>query len=148
MSSTEEEGGLRYPPWLVARRRALRIVAIVMSASSVALVVTAGVLTFHTEAAFDEARCPFRTAETRDVAPGIQVRDEARVCLDGLAEHRFRVLRAGREPLEIGRRRLGTERYARGAWSWTATLAGEHVHVRVVNPGAGPVTYKEEQMQR
>ena len=147
MRSGEEEGGLRYPPWLVARRRALRIVAIVMSVSSGALVVAAFVLTWRTEAAFDESRCPWRAGETKDVAPEVHVRDDARTCLSDLAEHRFIVTRRGQAPLEIGRRRLGTARWAPGVWSWEPTLADGHVHVRVVNPGAGPVTYKEEQMR-
>lgn len=141
MSARDE---LKYPPWIETRKKTIRVVGIVMSVSSVALVVTATVLTMHTESAFDEARCPWRVVETREV-DGVRVEDDARECLSGLAEHRWQVVRDG-HAVEIGRRRLGTELFARGVWSWTPTLDHGHVHVRVENPHAGPVIYREEQV--
>ena len=45
------------------------------------------------EAAFDEATCPYQVMETREVAEGVEVREDARRCQADVEEHRWVLLR-------------------------------------------------------
>lgn len=81
-----------------------------------------GVLVFsmvamqQNEAAFDEATCPYEEVEVREVADGVRIREEGRACQEGVAEHRWVLLRDGEEPEPIGLRRLDAELFRDYRW--------------------------------
>jgi hypothetical protein len=94
------------------------------------------------EAAFDEARCPYREdGEVRLVRAGVRVRRDERTCQEGVAEHRWVLLRDGEPPVEIGRRRLEA-RFFEGQ---TLSVAEEEGRVRleIRNPGMEPRVFRE-----
>ena len=72
------------------------------------------------EAAFDESTCPFVEGETREVADGVRVREDARTCQPEVEQHRWVLLRDGREPQPIALRVLGAEDW--NGYTWTASL--------------------------
>lgn len=85
-----------------------------------------------------ESVCPFRdTGEVRALPEGGEVVERARVCVPGIAEHRFDLHDGGRV-VEVGRRRLPIE-----AWEghgWSAERVGDDVHVRVTPPEGAAFT--------
>jgi len=87
----------------------------------------------RSELAFDERTCPFEEREVREVAAGVSVREEARVCQPEVEEHRWVLLRDGHPELPVAQRRLD-QRFFRGA-SWTAAWEDERVTVEIHNPG-------------
>ena len=92
--------------------------------------------------AHDEGRCPCHEVETREVAPGLAVREDARQCLPEIEEHRWLVVRAGAEPLELGRFPLEAEQIDRG-FPWTAELVEGRAVVTVTNEGRGELVFRE-----
>lgn len=135
---------LRIPPFLAKRKKLIRGIGIFISVTSVGMVLFALFMILRNERAHDETRCPYRFVETRTLADGVSVSDEARSCVDGLSEHRWMIQRVGSAPLEIGRRRLSTDAYTAPRYTWTPTLEGTHVRVHVENRGMRPITYREE----
>lgn len=92
--------------------------------------------------AHDETRCPFREVETRDVAPGLRLREDARRCLPEIEEHRWLVVRAGAEPLELGRFPLEADQLERG-FPWTVDVEDGRAVVTVTNEGRGELVFRE-----
>ncbi|UJR78223.1 hypothetical protein [Sandaracinus amylolyticus] len=92
--------------------------------------------------AHDEARCPFEERETRDVASGLRVREDARRCLPEIEEHRWLVLRDGHEPLELGRFPLEAEQITAG-FPWSASVDDGRAVVTVTNEGRGDLVFRE-----
>lgn len=92
--------------------------------------------------AHDETRCPFHEVETRDVAPGLRVREDARRCLPEIEEHRWLVVRAGAEPLELGRFPLEAEQMERG-FPWTAEVEDGRAVLTITNEGRGELVFRE-----
>ena len=91
--------------------------------------------------AHDEGRCPFAEVETRQVGPGLQVRQESRRCLPEIEEHRWLAVRGGAR-LELGRFPLEADQVERG-FPWTATLESGHAVVTVQNEGRGELVFRE-----
>lgn len=140
----DEPEVLRIPPFLAKRKKLIRGIGIFISVTSAAMVIFTLVMIIRNERAHDETRCPFRAAGARTLAEGVIVKDESRTCIEGLSEHRWLLERAGTESLELGRRRLATDAYSASRYTWTPTLEGEHVRVRIENAGMPPITYREE----
>jgi hypothetical protein len=92
--------------------------------------------------AHDESRCPFREVETRRVATGLEVREEARRCLPEVEEHRWLVLREGGEPRELGRYPRRTAQPGQGL-PWRARERDGRVIVTVTNVGRGDIVFRE-----
>ena len=92
--------------------------------------------------AHDEGRCPFHELETRAVTPSVRVREDARRCLPEIEEHRWLVIRGGREPLELGRFPLEADQTERG-FPWTATLEDGRAVVTITNEGRGELVFRE-----
>ena len=92
--------------------------------------------------AHDEGRCPFHELETRDLTPDLRVREDARRCLPEIEEHRWLVIRAGREPLELGRFPLEAEQTERG-FPWTVALEDGRAVVTITNEGRGELVFRE-----
>lgn len=91
--------------------------------------------------AHDEARCPFREVETREVGPAVRVREDARRCLPEIEEHRWTAIRDGRE-LELGRFPLESEQIARG-FPWQASVEDGRAVVTIENEGRGEIVFRE-----
>ncbi|GAB5549860.1 MAG: hypothetical protein RLP09_04540 [Sandaracinaceae bacterium] len=91
------------------------------------------ILMARSEMAFDEATCPYEERETRQVADGVRVREDARVCQEGVEEHRWVLLRRGEEPRPMALRRLEQSLYQ--GYTWTATLRDGLVRIEIDNPG-------------
>lgn len=123
-----------FPKWLVV----LGALPAVLSVGTFAFIARFGM-------AHDESRCPFREVETRAVAPGIRVREDARRCLPEVEEHRWSALRAGRPELELGRFPLEAALIERG-FPWTATIEEGRAIVTVQNEGEGEIVFREPEV--
>jgi hypothetical protein len=130
-------------PLAAKRRKALKILGILFTVPSVFLVLFVFGVIIRNERAHDEARCPFVRVEARDVEGG-RVADERRRCVEGIEEHRWLLERGAGAPLELGRRRLASDFYAAGRYTWRPFVEQGHARVHVENTGAPPVTYREE----
>jgi hypothetical protein len=96
-----------------------------------------------TERAHGTESCPFRELTRREVAPGVQVVEDARRCLDDVEERRYRVLRGGVERL-LGSRRFEPSAFQGAGYRWQAELASTgEVTVQVRNPGHAPAAFRE-----
>ena len=89
-------------------------------------VLVLGIIGFYSRylVAFDEESCPYAEVETRAVAAGVDVREDQRVCQEGVEEHRWVLLRAGRDLLELGRQPMPAEAYGDG-YRWEAEVDEE-----------------------
>jgi hypothetical protein len=95
------------------------------------------------ESAHDAARCPFVEVERRRLAAHAHVVEERRVCVAGVEERRWTLMRGGRARV-LGSRRLDHAAFETGRYRWIAevTRAGE-VRVVVENAGHGRVLFRE-----
>jgi hypothetical protein len=118
-----------------------RPLLIVLATAPVGVAVFAFAFMVHSEVAFDEDRCPYRTREERSVGDAVSVREEARACSDGVEEHRWVLLRDGDAPLELGRRRLVAELYQ--GYTWEAREENGRVRIEIRNPGQDPRVFRE-----
>ncbi|MGF1467621.1 MAG: hypothetical protein ACFCGT_15965 [Sandaracinaceae bacterium] len=121
-----------------------RPVLIVLATAPIGAIALSLAWMARSEAAFDEASCPYREdGEVREVADGVALREDVRRCVDGVEEHRWVLLREGAEPLAIGRRRLDSARFA-SPYAWSATLDDDgRVRLVIRNPGMAPRTFRE-----
>lgn len=124
------------------RRRLLKVLAIVVAVPSVLLFAGVSFFVARTVYMHDEERCPFERVEVRDVAAGIDVLEEKRVCQEGVEEHRWLVVREDGARREVGRRRLLQPAYE--DYRWTATLEDGQVHIEVENEGVEAAHWREE----
>lgn len=98
---------------------------------------------FINETSHNEARCPYVPGETRKLAAGISVREDARNCLWDVQDHRYSVIRGEQEHV-LGRRRFRAEAFTPGHYSWSAALSPEdEVSVVVKNEGHGDARFRE-----
>lgn len=116
-------------------------VLFVIATAPIAFAIFFFVFIARSEVAFDETRCPYVEQELREVRSGVSVREERRTCQDGVEEHRWVLLRNGREPLELGRRRLEAALYE--GYSWAATEPEGRVRIEILNPGQHPRVFRE-----
>jgi hypothetical protein len=109
------------------------------------LLMPVGILAFMgiAQLAHNESRCPFEQRSVQQLAPGVSVQEEARRCLPGTEERRYRLSRAGALRV-LGERRLASKAFAAGRYSWTASIndRGE-VQVIVHNADHGDVLFRE-----
>lgn len=92
--------------------------------------------------AHDEARCAFREVETRELGPGVQVREDARRCLPEIEEHRWTAIRQGAPERELGRFPLESDQIDRG-FPWSARLEDGRAIVTIQNEGRGELVFRE-----
>jgi len=98
---------------------------------------------FVDELAHDEGRCPYVRGETRALGHEVYVREDRRVCLGDVEDHRYSVIRAGQERL-LARRRFRAEAFAAGRYEWQAQLSDQNeVHLHVKNLGHADADYRE-----
>jgi hypothetical protein len=90
-----------------------------------------------------ESRCPFQQRSVQALAAGVSVREEARQCMSGTEERRYRLDRAG-ELRVLGERRLAREAFSSEHYRWTASIneRGE-VQVLVNTHPQGEVLFRE-----
>jgi hypothetical protein len=90
-----------------------------------------------------ESRCPFAQRSLQTLAPGVSVREEARQCIPGKEERRYRLERAGTMQV-LGQRRLAREDFGPDRYLWTASFndRGE-VQVIVNSKPHGEVMFRE-----
>ena len=139
-----EEDGWRGPFQLDDRRRTiLKWIGVAVVVPAIAAFVLIMIFVARAELAFDESDCPFASVETRDVAPGVRVLDEARTCQEGIVEHRWIVERNGARR-EIGRRRLSADAYAPDAYRFRVELPGGFVHLTIENDGVEGASFRED----
>jgi hypothetical protein len=120
-----------------------RVVAIVLATAPIGVLVFVLIFVARTELAFDEERCPYVEGELRSVAAGVAIREDARVCQEDVEERRWVLLRERQPPLELGRRRLGTELWGEG-YTWSAHVDDEgRVRVEIQNPSQPPRLFRE-----
>lgn len=100
------------------RKRALKIIGMIMSALMVTAMLTILVLIVRNERAHDERTCKFAPLSERTLGR-TKVREESRRCLPELEERRYLVERAGDKPFELARKRMPPERFAVGRYAWT-----------------------------
>jgi hypothetical protein len=92
--------------------------------------------------AHDEVECPFHEVETRTVAEGARIREEARRCIPEIEEHRWLALRGEGEGLELGRFPLESAQIERG-FPWSAAVDDGRMVVTVTNEGRGDLVFRE-----
>jgi hypothetical protein len=98
---------------------------------------------FVTELAHNEKRCPYVTGETRELGAAVAVREDHRNCLGDVEDHRFSVIRAGREHV-LGLRRFDAKAFATGRYRWEAKLSDQgEVQVSVHNHGHEDAAFRE-----
>ena len=107
-------------------------------------VLAVGIFAFiaRIQLAHDESRCPFREVETREVGADLRVREDARQCLPEIEEPRWLVLRAGADPLELGRFPLEADQVAQG-FPWSVEIEEGRAVITVVNEGRGELVFRE-----
>jgi hypothetical protein len=107
-------------------------------------VVAIGILAFVARLgiASDESRCPFHEVETREVAPGISIREESRRCIEEIEEHRWLSVREGESPLELGRFPLEAAQIDDG-FPWSARIDEGRAVVTVTNVDRGDLVFRE-----
>jgi len=110
------------------RKRALRLIGIVMSSLMVVTVLTIFALIVRTERAHDESRCAFRKRSTRNLGAALVV-EETRSCLPELEERRYVVARAPAPPFELARKRLPQAQFADARYRWTLREDAPHALV-------------------
>ena len=126
-------------PPLTAARVGLIVVAVLPAVILVSSMIWMG----HSQLAFDETRCPWRRGVTREVTDRKSVREDSRRCQPDVAEHRWILIREGREPVEMGRRRLELERWGRG-YRWAAREDAQgRVRVDIHCPGLDVRRFRE-----
>lgn len=111
------------------RKRALRLIGIVMSSLMVLTVLAIFLLIVRTERAHDESRCAFAKRSTRSLGEVLVV-EEARSCLPELEERRYLVARKGQAPFELARKRLPKPHFASDRYRWA--LREDDAHKLVV----------------
>lgn len=99
------------------RRRALRLIGIVMSSLMVITVLAIFLLIVRTERAHDEGRCAFTKRSVRSLGEVLVV-EEARSCLPELEERRYLVARKAVAPFELARKRLPKPHFASDRYHW------------------------------
>ena len=98
---------------------------------------------FVTQLAYDEARCPYELAQTRQLADGLAVREERRSCLWNSEERRYSVVR-GDEVRTLGRRRFRDKDFRADVYHWQAELLEDgQVRVQVYNAGHDDAAFRE-----
>jgi hypothetical protein len=118
-----------------------RPLLIALATAPIGLLAIIMIFIVRSEMAFDESRCPYRAREERTFREGTRVREDARTCQDGVEEHRWVLVRDGRPPLELGRRRLASRYYDN--YRWSIVEREGRVRVEVHNRGVGPRAYGE-----
>jgi hypothetical protein len=98
---------------------------------------------FVDELAHEEERCPYVHGETRPLGRDVYVREDTRVCIGDVEDHRYSVIRAGRER-SLARRRFRAEAFAAGRYEWKAELSDQdEVRLHVKNLGHEAANYRE-----
>lgn len=90
--------------------------------------------------AHDERVCPFEERAVRTIADA-RIREEARQCIPEVEEHRWILVRRGRE-LEMGRFPLEAELVSEG-FPWSLALEEDRVVLTVMNEGRGEIIFRE-----
>jgi hypothetical protein len=119
-----------------------RAILIVVATAPIAVVIFAFVFMARSEIAFDESSCPFRERETRPISDGRSIREDVRICQDGVEEHRWTLVRRGRRSLELGRERLESRTYEGYAWSASDDAEG-YASVELEVRGRGARHFRE-----
>jgi len=119
-----------------------RPILIVLATLPIGLIAFIMLFMARSEVAFDEARCPFEQGELRLVREGVAVREDARTCQEGVEEHRWVLLREGRAPHEIARRRMDAQ-YFEGDYGWSASDEDGNVELTIRSPGQEPRVFRE-----
>jgi hypothetical protein len=71
--------------------------------------------------AHDEQRCPFHEHGVQQLGNGASVIEEARQCMPGTEERRYRLRRGDRLQV-LGERRFSRDSFAPDKFSWTASI--------------------------
>jgi len=100
------------------RKRAVKIVGMIMSALMVIAMLTVLALIVRNERAHDEQTCKFTPLSERTLGR-TTVREESRRCLPELEERRYLVERAGEATFELARKRMPPDRFAADRYLWT-----------------------------
>jgi hypothetical protein len=129
------------------RKRALRLIGIVMSSLMVVTVLTILVLIVRTERAHDESRCAFRKLSTRNHGAALVV-EEARSCLPELEERRYLVTRASGPPFELARKRLPSAQFADDRYRWTLRDEAQKLVLRIEIDGQLSSEFFEQDLAR
>ena len=96
-----------------------------------------------TEAAHDDASCPYRELTRRQLADGVSVVEDVRSCIEGVEEHRYTLLRGARSQL-LGERRFDAAAFAAGRYRWKAAITDEgEVQVVIQNQGHADLLLRE-----
>jgi hypothetical protein len=93
--------------------------------------------------AHDEKRCPFHPQSAQDLGDGARVLEEARHCMPGTEERRYRLQRGDRMQV-LGERRFSRDAFASDKYRWDASIneRGE-VQVVVHDKVHGDVLFRE-----
>lgn len=126
---------LKTTPWWV------RVLVVVGALPGIFAIIILAVITRYSMA-HDEDRCPYHPVETRNVAAGVSVREDARRCIDEVEEHRWLIVRGTAQPLEVGRYPLEADQIDRG-FPWEATIEDQRVVITVTNEGRGELVFRE-----
>lgn len=90
--------------------------------------------------AHDEETCPYMLGEPREVASGVRVREDTRVCMDDVRDHRWVVLREGVDDRSLGNLPLMGED---ARFEWEARIEEDRVVIDVVVPDRGELSFRE-----
>lgn len=99
------------------RQMLIRRIGIVASALMAVLVLVVFGLVVRSESAHDEASCPFALVGERSLGEATVV-EESRSCVPEAEEHRWLLRRPGQSTVELGRKRLPSERFHKDRTKW------------------------------
>lgn len=129
------------------RKRALKIIGMVLSAVMVVAMLTVLALIVRNERAHDEQVCKFAPLGER-VLGAATIREESRTCLPELEERRYLIERVGAKTFELARKRLPPAYYATDRYVWTAREDKAHkLVVRIDMGGKLMSEFFEEDVQ-
>jgi len=135
-------------PLAERRRKLVRKLGMLVSGLMVVLVVSIFGLVLRSESAHDEASCPFRARSERELRSAL-VREEMRTCVPEAEEHRWLLSRPGKAEIELGRKRLPTERFTSARTRWTLTEdEAQRVVLRIEVDGKMLSEFREADLAR
>jgi hypothetical protein len=99
------------------RKRAVRILGMVLSGLMVVIVLAVFILILRTERAHDEEHCKFVNYTQRRLG-STEVLEERRACLPEREERRYLVKRPGKPTFELARKRFPPTHFAPDRYQW------------------------------
>jgi hypothetical protein len=132
-ASPSTPAGKKKSPWWLP-------IAVVLGALPAVFAIGIFFFVLYTGYMHEESRCPFHDVETRALDAHVSVVQQERQCVEAVEEFRWRIVRDGAAPMELGR--LPQERIGH-AVPWEARLEDGRVIIDITNEPRGMLTVRE-----